>query len=171
MQQGGEPALRAHAERLGDLRSGERLTYTAGDLAAALDAVPGATRALLERTADRIRTFAEAQRRCLSDLTVPVPGGLAGHTVAPVETAGCYAPGGRYPLPSSVLMTAVTARVAGVPQVIVASPRPAPVTLAAAAVARADLLLAAGGAQAIAALAYGAGPVPACDIVVGPGPG
>ena len=169
VQQGGEAALRAHAERLGDLRPGERLTYTAGDLAAALDAVPGATRALLERTADRIRAFAEAQRRCLSDLTVPVPGGLAGHTVAPVETAGCYAPGGRYPLPSSVLMTAVTARVAGVRQVIVASPRPAPVTLAAAAVARADLLLAAGGAQAIAALAYGAGPVPACDIVVGPG--
>jgi phosphoribosyl-ATP pyrophosphohydrolase/phosphoribosyl-AMP cyclohydrolase/histidinol dehydrogenase len=73
-------------------------------------------------------------------------------------------------LPSSVLMGAVTARVAGVREVLVASPRPAPVTLAAAAIAGADALLAAGGAQAIAALAFGAGEaVPACDAVVGPG--
>jgi phosphoribosyl-ATP pyrophosphohydrolase/phosphoribosyl-AMP cyclohydrolase/histidinol dehydrogenase len=66
-------------------------------------------------------------------------------------------------------MTAVTARAAGVETVIVASPRPAPVTLAAAAIAGADGLLAVGGAQAVAALAFGAGPVPACDVVVGPG--
>jgi phosphoribosyl-ATP pyrophosphohydrolase/phosphoribosyl-AMP cyclohydrolase/histidinol dehydrogenase len=98
-----------------------------------------------------------------------VPGGSAGHWIAPVERAGCYAPGGRYPLPSSVLMTALTARAAGVPEVWIASPRPAPGTLAAAALAQADGFLAAGGAQAIAALAFGAGPVPACDAVVGPG--
>ena len=66
-------------------------------------------------------------------------------------------------------MTAVTARVAGVRTVIVASPRPAPITIAAAFVAGADLLLAVGGAQAIAAMAYGVGRVPACDIIVGPG--
>ena len=72
-------------------------------------------------------------------------------------------------MPSSVLMTAVTARAAGVKTVILASPRPSPVTLAAAAVADADMLLAAGGAQAVAALAYGAGPVPPSDVVVGPG--
>ena len=89
--------------------------------------------------------------------------------VAPVDRAGCYAPGGRFPLPSSVLMTAVTARAAGVRDVWVASPRPDDVTLAAAAVAGADALLAVGGAQAIAALAYGAGDVPPCDVVVGPG--
>jgi phosphoribosyl-ATP pyrophosphohydrolase/phosphoribosyl-AMP cyclohydrolase/histidinol dehydrogenase len=98
-----------------------------------------------------------------------VPGGSAGHWIAPVERAGCYAPGGRYPLPSSVLMTGLTARAAGVPEVWVASPRPAPITLAAAALAQADGFLAVGGAQAIAALAFGAGPVPACDAVVGPG--
>jgi phosphoribosyl-ATP pyrophosphohydrolase/phosphoribosyl-AMP cyclohydrolase/histidinol dehydrogenase len=87
----------------------------------------------------------------------------------PVMRAGCYAPGGRYPLPSTVLMTAITARVAGVAQVIVASPKPSRLVLAAAAVAGADAVLAAGGAHAIAALAYGAGPVPVCDVVVGPG--
>jgi phosphoribosyl-ATP pyrophosphohydrolase/phosphoribosyl-AMP cyclohydrolase/histidinol dehydrogenase len=87
----------------------------------------------------------------------------------PLERAGCYAPVGRYPLPSSVLMTVVPARVAGVERVWAASPSPDPLTLAAAAVAGADGLLAVGGAQAVAALAFGAGPVPACDIVVGPG--
>ena len=89
--------------------------------------------------------------------------------VAPVERAGCYAPGGRYALPSSVLMTAVTARAAGVREVWVASPRPTPLVLAAAAVAHANGFLRVGGAHAVAALAYGAGPVPACDVVVGPG--
>jgi phosphoribosyl-ATP pyrophosphohydrolase/phosphoribosyl-AMP cyclohydrolase/histidinol dehydrogenase len=136
---------------------------------AALDGISTADRDVLERTADRIRAFAQSQRSTLGDLDVAVPGGRAGHTVVPVVRAGCYAPGGRFPLPSSVLMTAVTARVAGVPEVIVASPRPAKATLAAAAVAGADILLAAGGAHAIAAMAYGAGPVPPCDAIVGPG--
>jgi len=89
--------------------------------------------------------------------------------VAPVATAGCYAPGGRYPLPSSVLMTAISARVAGVKNVWVASPRPHPVTLGAAHVAGAHGFLAIGGAQAIAAMAYGVGGVPKADVIVGPG--
>lgn len=102
---------------------------------------------LLTRVAGRIRAFAAAQRAALTDVDVPVPGGRAGHTVAAVEVAGCYAPGGRYPLPSSVMMTAVTARAAGVARVFVASPRPTDVTLAAAYVSDADGLLAIGGAQ------------------------
>ena len=65
----------------------------------------------------RIRTFAEAQRASLDNMTAPVTGGQAGQRIRPVERAGCYAPGGRFPMPSSVLMTAVTARVAGVSQV------------------------------------------------------
>lgn len=165
----GEAAVRDHAERLGDLRPGEALVRPRAELEAALADLPRALRDLLRRTASRIRVFARAQRRCLTELAAPVPGGFAGHTIAPVESAGCYAPGGRFPLPSSVLMTAVTARVAGVEEVIVASPRPSPLMLAAAGLAKADRVLAVGGAQAIAALAYGAGPVPACDVIVGPG--
>jgi histidinol dehydrogenase len=165
----GEPALRAHAERLGDLTPGAPLVVERPALFAALDAQPVEVRDLLERTAQRISAFATAQRRALVDVAVPVPGGVARHEVRPVERAGCYAPGGRFPLPSSVLMTAVTARAAGVGQVWVASPRPTPVTLAAAAVAGADALLAVGGAHAIAALAFGAGPVPRADVIVGPG--
>ncbi len=165
----GETALRRHGERLGDLAPGEPLVRGKLELLAAFNALPEADRELLERTAARIRAFAGAQKQALRDASLDVPGGRAGHRVAPVRSAGCYAPGGRFPLPSSVLMTAVTARVAGVASVWVASPRPAAVTLAAAAVAGADGFLACGGAQAVAALAYGAGPVPACDVVCGPG--
>lgn len=165
----GESALRAHAERLGDLPPGAPLVLPREALDEALAALPREDRATLERTAGRIERFARAQREALRPMELAIPGGRAGHEIAPVERAGCYAPGGRFPLPSSVLMTAVTARAAGVGEVWVASPRPAPVTLAAAALAGADGFLAAGGAQAIAALAFGAGPVPACDVVVGPG--
>lgn len=166
---GGDAALRAWAERLGDVAPGGALMIPAEALEAAYLALPEADQALLQRVAERVRGFAEAQRAALRDMVLALPGGRAGHTVAPVEAAGCYAPGGRFPLPSSVLMTAVTARTAGVGRVIVASPRPAPMTLAAAHVAGADGLLAVGGAQAISALAYGTGSVGRCDVIVGPG--
>ena len=166
---GGEAALREYAERFGDVRPGEILFHHRAALERALTLLPGDDRARLERVAERIRRFAEAQRRALCPVTVPVPGGVAEHRIAPVQRAGCYAPGGRYPLPSSVLMTAVTARVAGVRDVWVASPKPQALSLAAAAVASADGLVAAGGAHAIAALAYGAGPIAPRDVIVGPG--
>lgn len=158
------------ARKLGDLPSDDAPVLLEGAaLRDGLDAVSPEARALLERTADRIATFAKAQRASITDLSVPIVGGKAGHRVTPVDAAGCYAPGGRFPLPSSVLMTAVTARAAGVSNVWAASPRPAPETIAAAAIAGADALLCVGGAQAIAAMAFGASPIPACAAVVGPG--
>ncbi|MEZ4296355.1 MAG: histidinol dehydrogenase, partial [Polyangiaceae bacterium] len=165
----GWEAVVEHAVRLGDAREGEPLVLKRDALEAAFLALPEASRALLQRTAERIRSFALSQRKALAEIAVPVAGGRAGHEVLPLDRAGCYAPGGRFPLPSSVLMTAVTARAAGVREVWVASPRPAPITLGAAFVAGADALLAVGGAQAIGALAFGAGEVPACDAIVGPG--
>lgn len=165
----GEKALLRHAERLGDLAPDENPYLGKVELLSAFNTLSGEERSLLERTAARIRRFAEAQRSALLETSLPIPGGAVGHKLAPVAAAGCYAPGGRYPLPSSVLMTAVTARAAGVETVWIASPKPRPATLAAAAVAGVDGVLACGGAQAIGALAYGAGPVPPCDIVVGPG--
>ncbi|MBK8976981.1 MAG: histidinol dehydrogenase [Planctomycetes bacterium] len=165
----GTAALRECALRYDQLAPSSRLVLDRDALLRARDELPAADLAVLERTAARIRAFALAQRQCLTALDVAVAGGRAGHEIRAVERAGCYAPGGRYPLPSSVLMTAVTARAAGVDSVWVASPRPTAVTLAAAAVAGADAVVACGGAHAIAALAYGAGAVPACDVVVGPG--
>lgn len=169
VRSGGETALREIAVELGDLEPGQPMIFHRAELETVAATLEPETIALLARTADRIAAFADAQRQSVVNLKVAVPGGIAGHSVAPVERAGCYAPGGRYPLPSTVLMTAVTARAAAVAEVWVASPRPTPITLAAAFVAGADAVLAVGGAQAIAALAYGVGPVPACDVVVGPG--
>lgn len=165
----GEVAVRRHGERLDGLRSGAPLVVPRDEMVAALRSMVPDERRRLERIAERIRGFAEGQRASLGAYRTNIPGGTAGHSIAAVERAGCYAPGGRYPLPSSLLMTALTARAAGVPEVWVASPRPGQMMLAAAALADVDGFLRVGGAQAIFALAYGAGPVPACDMVVGPG--
>jgi phosphoribosyl-ATP pyrophosphohydrolase/phosphoribosyl-AMP cyclohydrolase/histidinol dehydrogenase len=164
----GEEAVRHHAERLGDIVPGQTLVRDRQDLRAAFESLEEETRQLLARMHRRIEGFSRAQREGLSDLNVQVDGGQAGHRWIPVNSVGAYAPGGRYPLPSSVLMTVTPARVAGVTSVWVASPRPTDLTLAAAWVAGADGLLAVGGAQAMAALAYGTVGPPA-DLLVGPG--
>ncbi|KAG5176527.1 histidinol dehydrogenase [Tribonema minus] len=166
----GEAGLRKHALRLGDIPDAtSKYVLDKAEMKAAFDSLPEDEQALLLRTRDRIQAFAQCQLDSVQSMETSIPGGRAGHTLSPMAVAGCYAPGGRYPLPSSVLMTAVTARTAGVKTVVVASPRPAPVTVAAAHVAGADLLLCIGGAQGIAALAFGTPCVPACDIIVGPG--
>lgn len=165
----GEAAVRECAQRFGEVAPGDALVLGSEAMRRALDTLDPGTRGVLERTARRIDEFARAQRAMYHDLDVPAPGGRAGHTVEPVASAGCYAPGGRYPLPSSVLMTAVVARAAGVGRVVVASPRPTATMLAAAAIARADAYLVVGGAHAIAGLAYGLPGLDAVDVIVGPG--
>jgi len=169
VQTGGDLALRQYGQTFGDIETDQPLLLDSAVLAETAAAIPVEQRELLGRVADRIRQFAQRQLECLAPLDTPVPSGTAGHRLIPLASAGCYAPGGRFPLPSSVLMTVIPARVAGVNRVVVASPRPAPITLAAAAVAGADAVLAVGGAQAIAALAYGTESVSPVDVVVGPG--
>lgn len=165
---GAVEALRSLAQRWDDLAPDAALVHDRDDLARALAGLDPQRRGLLQRTRDRIVHFATAQRECLRELELSIEGGRAGHRLLPIERVGCYAPGGRYPLPSSVLMTAAVARAAGVPQIWVASPRPDQVTLAAAALSGADGLLAVGGAQAIAALAFGSAS-PEVDMICGPG--
>ena len=165
----GDRALLAHANALGDLAPPGPWVHEKDALDEALARIPAGTRECLARTAERIRCFAREQRRCLGDSRVEVEGGRVGHRFLPVATAGCYAPAGRYPLPSSVLMSVVPARAAGVRRVQVASPHPGDLMLAAAALAGADRVIGVGGAQAIAALAYGTETVERCDLIVGPG--
>jgi phosphoribosyl-ATP pyrophosphohydrolase/phosphoribosyl-AMP cyclohydrolase/histidinol dehydrogenase len=164
----GESALRRYSEGFGDITERQTIVLGRADLLEAVDGLDGQTRDLLERVANRVRRFATAQLGSMTSLDVAVEGGRAGHSLHPVGRVGAYAPGGRHPLPSSVLMTVIPARVAGVEEVWVASPRPTQVTIAAAGIAGADGLLAVGGAQAIAALAFGT-VSPACEMVVGPG--
>lgn len=169
IRSGGEAALREFTERFGERKSSDPLVLERGALRQALDGLDRSDRIRLERVAGRIAAFAQAQRDALADVTMPIPGGRVGHIAVPVERAGCYVPGGRYPLPSSALMTAIPARIAGVSEVWIATPRPHQVTLAAAAIVDVDGVLVAGGAHAIAALGFGVGPVPAMDVVTGPG--
>ena len=164
-----DEAVREYAVKFGDIQAGQPLVIDRHEMERTANALPAGQLELLERVASRIRKFAQKQLDCLRELDTTVDSGRAGHSNIPVDSAGCYAPGGRFPLPSSVLMTVIPAKVAGVKNIWVASPRPAPITIAAAAVAGADALLAVGGAQAIAALAYGTEKVPACDVIVGPG--
>jgi len=164
----GEVALREHAERLDGLAPDDDLVLDREAMETTLSTLSDEERAVLASVAGRIEEFARAQRDGLTDMEIEVPGGKAGHRWIPVASVGAYVPGGRHPLPSSALMTVIPARVAGVDKVWVASPHPAPVTVAAAYVAGADGLLRIGGAQAVAALAFGTISAP-CDIVVGPG--
>src|SRR5208337_1005192 len=125
----------------------------------------------IQQAAGNIRRYAEWQaatsivqwRREIE------PGVSVGQLVRPLESVGCYVPGGRYPLPSTVLMTVIPAQVAGVAQIRVASPRPARATLAAAAFLGVREFYRVGGAQAVAALAYGTNEIPRVDKIVGPG--
>jgi phosphoribosyl-ATP pyrophosphohydrolase/phosphoribosyl-AMP cyclohydrolase/histidinol dehydrogenase len=100
----GDEALLEYATKFGDLKEGSPSILSKAELKAVFDSLPVEQQKLLERTALRIRAFAEAQAQSIKELQVGIAGGLAGHTVSPVDVAACYAPGGRYPLPSSVLM-------------------------------------------------------------------
>ena len=165
----GSAGIRKYAEKFGERTADQPLIIPREELDAALTRISNEDSDLLHRVSARIQTFAAAQLNCLSELTTDVPGGKAGHTIEPIEHAGCYAPAGRYALPSTVMMTAVTARVAGCKRVTVASPNPSDMILAAAAVSGADSVLAVGGAQAIAAMAYGFEDLEPCDLIAGPG--
>jgi len=150
----GERALRKYAVKLDGLAKEQSLRVSDEEMQNALASVsPGFVDAV-ERAASNIRQFAEWQKP--QSWMRPIEPGLnVGQSVVPIDSVGCYVPGGRYPLPSSLLMTVIPAQVAGVPHIQVASPKPAPETLAAAALLGVKHFFRIGGAQAIAAFAYG----------------
>jgi histidinol dehydrogenase/sulfopropanediol 3-dehydrogenase len=172
----GEGALLALTGRFDQVKL-ESVKVDPEGIRRARESVSGETLEQLRFAASRIRDFAERQLGCLKPLqyTGSIPGVELGHRLIPVNRCGCYVPGGRYPLPSSALMSIVTAKAAGVPWVAACSPPSAeygtihPVTLAAMDIAGADAVYCMGGAQGIAAFAYGAGPVEPVDLIVGPG--
>ena len=130
--------------------------------------VPAEVRRAIAQAAAHIARVAFRQIPKHWDLTI-APGVLVEQRVEPLARVGCYVPGGRFPLPSSLLMTAVPARVAGVREVIVVCPRPEPAVMAAALEAGVTRLFRVGGAHAVAALAYGTDTIPRVDKIVGPG--
>ncbi len=123
---------------------------------------------------EQVRNFAEKQRECIRDLEVEtLPGVVLGHKNIPVQSVGCYVPGGKYPLLASAHMSVITAKVAGVPYIATCAPpfggRPAPAIVAAQHLAGADVIYCLGGVQAVGAMALGTERIPAVDMLVGPG--
>ena len=164
----GDRALARYVERFERRTPGRFLLRDYGG-AEALAALPAEVRAALELGARRIRSFHERQREALGGFEYEEGGVRLGTRVTPLERVGIYAPGGKARYPSSVLMSALPARVAGVGEIIVASPDTSVEVRAACHLAGVHALLDAGGAQAIAALAYGTESVPKVDKIVGPG--
>jgi histidinol dehydrogenase len=167
----GDGALRELTERF-DGCDVDQFRVPPEEIEAALEAADPQLRLALEFTRDQVLAWHEAQRE--REAKHERSGVEVRELIVPVDRAGCYVPGGRASYPSSVLMTAVPARVAGVSEVVMCVPpgsdgRVAPVTLAGAALAGVDELYRVGGAQAIAALAYGTESIRPVDVIVGPG--
>jgi histidinol dehydrogenase len=164
----GDSALRRYAQRWDGLGSSEPLRVPEADLQEAWQRTSSELQDAIAQAAGNIRTYCawqkpEEWRREIQ------PGVSVGQLVRPIEAVGCYVPGGRYPLPSTLLMTVIPAQVARVSQIRVVSPRPAQTTLAAAAFLGVREFYRVGGAQAIAALAYGTKSIPRVYKIVGPG--
>jgi len=168
----GDTALH-HYTQLIDGVEVDSLHVTDAEIEAAWEATSTGLREALQQAADRIRAFHERQYR-QSWIQWDDEGGALGQIIRPLERIGLYAPGGRAPYPSSLLMAAIPARVAGVDEIVVASPpgkdgQVARVNLVAARIAGVDAVYKAGGAQAIGALAYGTETIPRVDKIGGPG--
>jgi histidinol dehydrogenase len=144
------------------------------ELDEALASLPEAQRAALQIAAERIRVFHERQKQELNGFTYTEPDGtVLGQRVTPLDRVGIYVPGGKAAYPSSVLMNAIPAQVAGVREIVMVVPTPDGIknrmVLAAAAIAGVTRVITIGGAQAVGALAYGTATIPAVDKIVGPG--
>ncbi len=170
----GDAAVLRYTERFDRLHldRADQLEIPPERLKESLERIPVAQREALETAAERIRRYAEHQR--LQDWLIEEPDGtVLGQRVTPLDSVGLYVPGGKAAYPSSVLMNAIPAKVAGVPLLVMVVPAPAgelnDMVLAAAAIAGVDRVFTIGGAQAVAALAYGTATVPAVDKIVGPG--
>ncbi len=162
----GDKAVRALTERF-ERRALPSLELDRATWAEQAAATSPAVRGAMERAAARIRAFHEHER--YPSIDYEEDGVRLGLRVLPLERVGLYVPGGTARYPSTVLMTAIPAKVAGVKEVVMTTPGPSPETLAAAQVAGVDRIFVIGGAQAVAALAYGTETVPRVDKIVGPG--
>ena len=166
----GDAAVLEYTQRFDGVsaRSLAELEIPAEEMQAALRSIPRETGAALALAHERIRAFHEKQLQGSWGYTEP-DGTKLGQRVTPLERVGLYVPGGKAAYPSSVLMNAVPAKVAGVRELVMVSPGPNPLVLAAAALAGVERVISIGGAQAVAALAYGTASVPRVDKIVGPG--
>jgi len=168
VRRGGDRALQRYAAKFDGLADASALRVTKEEMAAAWEATSAELQQALVTAAQQIRGFAVEQLPA-SWVAEDVPGLMTGQLVRPLGAVGCYVPSGRHPLPSTLLMTAIPAQVAGVERIAVVSPKPARETLAAAHLLGITEFYRLGGAHAIAALAHGTATIMRVDKIVGPG--
>jgi histidinol dehydrogenase len=177
VQKRGDAAVLEYTQRFDGLQAADMkaLEITQGQLQAALDSLPAVQREALQAAATRVRQYHEAQKKASGESWSyrDEDGTLLGQKVTPLDRVGIYVPGGKAAYPSSVLMNAIPAHVAGVQDIIMVVPTPQgvrnPLVLAAACVAGVSRAFTVGGAQAVAALAYGTATIPKVDKITGPG--
>jgi len=173
IESGGDAAIRELSVRF-DHWDREDYRLSPLEIQDCLDQLSGQDLKDIEFAQAQVRNFAQIQRNSMSDVEVEtLPGVVLGHRHIPVNSAGCYVPGGKYPLLASAHMSVITAKVAGVPRVITCAPpfegKPAPAIVAAQHMAGADAIYALGGIQAIGAMAIGTESIDPVDMLVGPG--
>ncbi|PUE12093.1 histidinol dehydrogenase [Limnohabitans sp. T6-20] len=177
VQQRGDAAVLEYTQRFDGLQAADvkALEITQAELQAALGSLPAVQREALQAAASRVRQYHEAQKKASGESWSyrDEDGTLLGQKVTPLDRVGIYVPGGKAAYPSSVLMNALPAHVAGVQEIIMVVPTPQgvrnPLVLAAACVAGVSRAFTVGGAQAVAALAYGTATIPKVDKITGPG--
>jgi histidinol dehydrogenase len=167
VRRNGDRALRRYAEQWDGLAKNQSLKVSEEEISAAWTTLPPGIRKSLRDAAQNIRRFCEWQKP--RNWTRTRRGVSLGQLAIPLDSVGCYVPGGRYPLVSTLLMTVIPAQVAGIENIRVISPRPSTEVLAAAGMLGVREFYRVGGAQAIAALAYGTKTIPRVDKIVGPG--
>jgi histidinol dehydrogenase len=167
VHQSGDRAVRSYAEKWDGLQSGKPLRVSETELEDAASKVSPQFRKALKQAAINIRRFCVWQRP--RAWTRQTSGISLGQVIRPIESVGCYVPGGRHPLVSTLLMTVIPAQTAGVPNIRIASPNPGVEMLATAHMLGVKEVYRIGGAHAIAALAYGTKSIPRVDKIVGPG--
>jgi histidinol dehydrogenase len=168
VRRNGDRALRRYAERWDGLVKKDAVRVPESDLHDAWQKTSAELQDAIMQAAANIRRYCEWQKPQEWRREIH-PGVRVGQLIRPLESVGCYVPGGRYPLPSTLLMTVIPAQVAGVPQILVVSPHPAQATLAAAAFLGVKEFYRLGGAHAVAGLAYGTESIPPVSKIVGPG--
>jgi histidinol dehydrogenase len=167
VRKGGDKALRRYAAKLDGLAAQQPLAISRAEMEKAWEETPKPLQTALETAAGNIRRF--AGRQMPKDWSASGGGLTTGQRVRPLGAVGCYVPSGRYPLPSTLLMTVIPAQVAGVQRIVAVSAKPAKETLAAAALLGVSEFYRIGGAQAVAALAFGTESIRRVDKIVGPG--
>jgi len=173
IEEGGDKAVKELSEKF-DKYSPDSFRLSQAEIDKAIDELPEDELEAIKFSLKQVRTFAKAQRESIQDIEVEtLPGVTLGHKNIPMNAVGCYAPGGRYPMIASAIMSIATAKVAGVERVIACAPprngKPNPATVATMALAGADEIYILGGIQAIGAMAHGTETIEPVDMLVGPG--